>query len=88
MGIIKTGTRAVHSRPSDCVASQMPVAVKRGGRSVSYFIPVHGQAGIDLAAALMMASAELDRMLAAEHVDVEAMAAEFNAVRKAGAARR
>jgi hypothetical protein len=71
---------------ADYIASDTPVAVTRHGQTVGYFIPTHGQADADLAS-LKKAAAELDRLLAAKSVDVDEIAAEFKAARKAGAAR-
>ena len=87
METTKVGIREFRSGLSEFIASQTPVAVTRHGQTVGFFIPTHGQADADLAA-LKKASAELDRMLTARNVDVEAVAAEFKVARKAGAARR
>lgn len=54
---------------------------------MGYFIPTHVQADADLAS-LKKAAAELDRLLAAKSVDVDEVAAEFKAARKAGGAQR
>ena len=87
METTKVGIREFRSGLSEFIASQTPVAVTRHGQTVGFFIPTHGQADADLVA-LKKASAELDRMLAARNVDVEAVAAEFKAARKSGATRR
>lgn len=87
METTKVGIREFRSGLSEFIASQTPVAITRHGQTVGFFIPTPGQADADLAA-LKMASAELDRMLAAQNVDVEAVAAEFKAARKANAAHR
>ncbi len=85
METTKVGIREFRSGLAEYIASETPVAITRHGQTVGYFIPAHGQADADLAA-LKRAAAELDRLLAARSVDVDAVAAEFKAVRKAGAA--
>ena len=87
METTKVGIREFRSGLAEYIASETPVAVTRHGQTVGFFIPTHGQAGADVAA-LKKASAELDRMLAAQSVDIEAVATEFKAARKAGAANR
>jgi len=49
--------------------------------SLGIFIPTPGQADADVAA-LKKASTELDRLLAARSVAIDAVAAEFKAIRK------
>ena len=87
METTKVGIREFRSGLAEYIASETPVAVTRHGQTVGFFIPTHGQADADLAA-LKKASAELDRLLAAKSVDIEAVASEFKAARKAGAERR
>ena len=81
METTKVGIREFRSGLAEYIASETPVAVTRHGQTVGFFIPTHGQAVADVAA-LKKASAELDRMLAARSFDIEAVAAEFKAVRK------
>ena len=83
METTKVGIREFRSGLAEYIASQTPVAVTRHGQTVGFFIPAHGRADADIAA-LKKAAAELDRMLAYKAVDIEAVAAEFKAVRKAG----
>lgn len=83
----KVGIREFRSGLADYIASETPVAVTRHGQTVGFFIPTPGQAQADVAA-LKQASAELERLLAAQSVDIEAVAAEFRAARKSGAASR
>jgi hypothetical protein len=78
----KVGIREFRSGLADYIASDTPVAVTRHGQTVGYFIPTNGQADADLAT-LKKAAAELDRLLASQAVDVEAVAAEFKAARRA-----
>ena len=85
MEATKVGIREFRSGLAEYIASETPVAVTRHGQTVGFFIPTHGQADADVAA-LKAASAELDRLLAAHSVDIEAVAAEFKAARKAGRA--
>lgn len=83
----KVGIREFRSGLAGYIAAETPVAVTRHGRTVGFFIPTPAQARADVAA-LEQAAAELDRLLAAQSVDVEAVAAEFAAARKAAAPRR
>jgi hypothetical protein len=85
MEATKVGIREFRSGLADYIASESPVAVTRHGQTVGFFIPARGQADADLAA-LKKASAELDRLLAAHSVDVDAVAAEFKAAHRAGRA--
>jgi len=78
----KVGIREFRAGLADYIASDTPVAVTRHGQTVGYFIPTNGQADADLAT-LKKAAAELDRLLASQAVDVEAVAAEFKAARRA-----
>ena len=83
METTKVGIREFRSGLADYIASEAPVAVTRHGQTVGYFIPTPGQTDVDLAA-LKMASTALDRMLAAQSVDIDSVAAEFKALRKTG----
>ncbi len=78
----KVGIREFRAGLADYIASDTPVAVTRHGQTVGYFIPTNGQADADLAT-LKRAAAELDRLLASQAVDVEAVAAEFKVARRA-----
>jgi len=84
METTKVGIREFRAGLAEYIASETAVAVTRHGETVGFFIPAHGQTDADLAA-LKKASAELDRLLAAQAVDADAVAAEFKAARKAGA---
>ena len=84
METTKVGIREFRAGLAEYIASETAVAVTRHGQTVGFFIPAHGQTDADLAA-LKKASAELDRLLAAQAVDADAVAAEFKAARKAGA---
>ena len=86
METTKVGIREFRSGLAEYIASDTPVAVTRHGRTVGFFIPTHGQAEADVAA-LKKAAADLDRLLVARSVDIEAVATEFKAARKAGAAK-
>ena len=83
MDTTKVGIREFRSGLAEYIASETPVAITRHGQTVGFFIPTHGQADADMAA-LKKASAELDRLLAARSVDIEEVAPEFEAARKAG----
>jgi hypothetical protein len=85
MEATKVGIREFRSGLSEYIASETPVAVTRHGQTVGYFIPTHGKAEADIAA-LKKAAAELDRLLAAHSVDIEAVAADFKTARKKNAA--
>ena len=77
----KVGIREFRSGLAEFIAAETPVAVTRHGQTVGFFIPTPGQANADVAA-LKKASKELDRLLAARLVDIDAVAAEFKAIRK------
>lgn len=83
MEATKVGIREFRSGLAEYIASETPVAVTRHGQTVGFFIPARGQAEASVAA-LKKASAGLDRLLAAHSVDIEAVADEFKAARKAG----
>ena len=87
METTKVGIREFRAGLAEYIESETPVTITRHGQTVGFFIPARGQMDADLAA-LKKASAELDRMLAAQSVDVEAVAAEFKAARKAAASRK
>ena len=84
MEATKFGIREFRSGLSEYIASETPVAVTRHGQTVGYFIPTHGKAEADIAA-LKKAAAELDRLLAAHAVDIDAVAIDFKAARKKNA---
>lgn len=77
----KVGIREFRSDLAEYIASSTPVAVTRHGQTVGYFIPTQGQIEADLAA-LKKASKTLDKLLAAQGVDVEAVVADFKTARK------
>ena len=81
METTKVGIREFRAGMAEFIASSTPVAVTRHGQTVGYFIPTHGQVDADIAA-LKKASKILDRLLAAQGVNVEEVVAEFKAVRK------
>lgn len=81
MEATKVGIREFRSGLAEFIAAETPVAVTRHGQTVGFFIPTPGQANADVAA-LKKASTELDRLLAARSVDIDAVAAEFKAIRK------
>jgi hypothetical protein len=81
METTKVGIREFRSGLAEYIDSETPVAVTRHGQTVGFFIPTHGQVDADVAA-LKRASAELDRLLAAQSVDIEAVVTEFKAIRR------
>lgn len=83
----KVGIREFRADLAEYIASSTPVAVTRHGQTVGYFIPTHGQVDADIAA-LKKASKTLDRMLAAQSVDIEEVVAEFKASRRQASARK
>ena len=87
MEATKVGIREFRADIAQFIASGTPVAVTRHGQTVGYFIPTHGQVDADLAA-LKKASKTLDRLLAAQSVEVEEVAAEFKAMRKQASPRK
>ena len=85
MEATKVGIREFRSGLSEYIDSETPVAITRHGQTVGFFIPTHGKAEADVAA-LKRAAAELDRLLAAHAVDIDAASADFKAARKKSAA--
>ena len=81
MEATKVGIREFRAGMAEFIASSTPVAVTRHGQTVGYFIPTQGQADADIVA-LKQAGKTLDRLLAAQGIGVEEVAAEFNTVRK------
>ena len=81
MEATKVGIREFRADLAEYIASSTPVAVTRHGQTVGYFIPTQGRVDADLAA-LKDASRILDQMLAAQGVNVDAVVADFKAVRK------
>lgn len=87
MEATKVGIREFRADLAEYIASSIPVAVTRRGQTVGYFIPTRGQVDAGLAA-LKKASKTLDQMLAAQGVDVDAVVADFKAVRKQARSRK
>ncbi len=81
MEAVKVGMREFRADLADYIASSKPVAITRHGQTVGYFIPTHGQGEADLAA-LRKASETLDKLLAAQSVDIETVVAEFKKARR------
>jgi antitoxin (DNA-binding transcriptional repressor) of toxin-antitoxin stability system len=81
METTKVGIREFRADMAEYIASSDPVAITRHGQTVGYFIPTQGHADADLAA-LKKASKALDRLLAAQGVDVESIVSDFKAARK------
>lgn len=87
MEATKVGIREFRAGMADFIASSTPVAVTRHGQTVGYFIPTQAQGDADVAA-LKKASETLDSLLAAQSLDVEAVVADFKAVRHQTRSRR
>ena len=81
METIKVGIREFRADLAEYIAASTPVAVTRHGQTVGFFIPKHGQVEGDIVA-LKKAGKALDKMLEAQHVDVENVVAEFKMARK------
>lgn len=87
METTKVGIKEFRAGMAEYITSNTPVAVTRHGQTVGYFIPTQGSADADVAA-LKQAGKTLDRLLAAQGVDVEELVGEFKAVRKQASARK
>jgi hypothetical protein len=85
MEATKAGIREFRAGMAEFIASSTPVAVTRHGQTIGYFIPTHGEAGADIAS-LKKASKTLDRLLAANRIDVDAVVTEFKTARKRSSA--
>ncbi len=81
MATNKVGIREFRADLAEYIASNRPVAVTRHGQTVGYFIPTPSHGDADLVA-LKKASAALDKLLAAKHVDADIVATEFDSARK------
>lgn len=81
METTKVGIREFRADLAEYIAASTPVAVTRHGQTVGFFIPTHGQGEGDIAA-LKKAGAALDKLLEAQHIDVEEVIADFKAARK------
>ncbi|MBK9346757.1 MAG: type II toxin-antitoxin system Phd/YefM family antitoxin [Burkholderiales bacterium] len=81
METTKVGIREFRADLAEYIATSTPVAVTRHGQTVGFFIPTHGQVDGDLVA-LKEAGKALDKLLAAHHMDVEELVADFKAARK------
>jgi hypothetical protein len=81
MEATKVGIREFRADLAEYIAASTPVAVTRHGQTVGIFIPTHSQVDGDMAA-LKRAGTALDRLLEAQHVDVEEVVADFKAARR------
>jgi hypothetical protein len=87
MEVAKVSIREFRAGMAEFIASSKPVAVTRHGRTIGYFIPVHDQSDADVAA-LEKASKTLDRLLAAQNINVEEVVTDFKATRKQTSTRK
>jgi hypothetical protein len=87
MEATKVGIREFRAGMAEFIASSKPVAVTRHGHTIGYFIPTHGQGDADIAA-LKKASKTLDRLLAAQNINVEEVVTDFRAARKQASTRK
>lgn len=85
METTKVGIREFRADLAEYIAANTPVAVTRHGHTVGIFIPTQGQTEGDIAA-LKKAGKALDRLLEAQHVDIEEVVADFKIARKKVAA--
>ena len=81
METIKVGIREFRSDLAEYIASNTPVAITRHGQTVGYFIPTQGQMEADVAA-LKKASQTLDKLMAEQGIELEAVVADFKAQRR------
>ena len=81
METMKVGIREFRADLAEYIAASTPVAVTRHGQTVGFFIPTHGQIEGDIVA-LKKAGKALDKLLEAQHIDVEDVVADFKAARK------
>lgn len=87
MEATKVGIREFRAEMAEFIVSSKPVAVTRHGHTIGYFIPTHGQGDADIAA-LKKASKTLDRLLAAQNINVEDVVTDFKAARKQASTRK
>ena len=81
METTKVGIREFRADLAEYIAANTPVAVTRHGQTVGIFIPTQGQTEGEIAA-LKKAGKALDRLLEAQHVDIEEVVADFKIARK------
>lgn len=79
MKSIKVGIREFRAGLAEFIASSTPVAVTRHGLTVGYFIPTHGETETEITS-LKKVSKQLDRLLAAKRIDVDADVDQFKDV--------
>ena len=84
MEATRVGIREFRADLAEYIAASQPIAVTRHGQTVGYFIPVHGHAEANLAA-LTKAGQTMDKLLAAQAVEVEDVVTDFKLARKKGA---
>lgn len=87
MEAIKVDIREFQVGLAEYISSSMPVAVTRAGKTVGYFIPTRNPDQADIAA-LKKAGERLDKLVASKGVEVEALVAEFDAIRKKASSRK
>lgn len=75
------GIREFRAGLADFIAAATPVAVTRHGQTVGWFIPTPPSRSAEVAS-LRTAAEALDVLLAERGVDVDEVAAEFEAVRR------
>lgn len=81
------GIREFRAGLAEFIENKHPVAVTRHGQTVGYFIPTARPAQADLQA-LRDAADKLEAVMALSDEAVEASVKDFDALRKAAAARR
>jgi antitoxin (DNA-binding transcriptional repressor) of toxin-antitoxin stability system len=87
METTRVGIREFRAGLADYIASNKPVAVTRHGQTVGIFIPTAAPSQADLLA-LKQATARLEAVMSLGDEEAEAVVSDFNAERKAAAARR
>lgn len=87
MEATKVGIREFRAGMAEFIASSKPVAVTRHGQTIGYVIPTHGHGDADIAA-LKKASKTLDRLLAAQNINVEDVVTDFKAASKQASTRK
>lgn len=83
MSALKVGIREFRTNlPHYLLEIGQTVAVTRHGETIGYFIPSREVKAVDEVAALKIAAAKLDELLAAEGISEDELVAEFRRLRE------
>lgn len=85
MEVLKIGSREFREQFATYLESKVPVAIQRHGQTIGYYIPTPPKRNNEAEVkALREATEQLDALVANWGVSEDELAAEFDALRKAG----